>query len=101
METLSKWFGIAWEPDTREFIMRSAELWNRWNRFSCYYNRVAISGLWINEIYAVVSGQYSYTIQQYHLFIESIVYITGMCSYSQVHQHIVISGYQQSTKTFL
>ena len=29
--------------DTHEFITRSAELWNRWIRLSCYYNRVYIS----------------------------------------------------------
>jgi len=25
-------------PETREFITRSVELWNRWIRLSCYYN---------------------------------------------------------------
>jgi len=35
-------FCIVWEhwPDTREFITRSVELWNRWISVSCYYNRV-------------------------------------------------------------
>jgi len=28
------------ELDTREFITRSAELWNRWIRLSCNYSRV-------------------------------------------------------------
>jgi len=27
-------------PDTCEFIIRTVELWNRWIRLSCYYNRV-------------------------------------------------------------
>jgi len=27
-------------PDNREFITRTIELWNRWIRLSCYYNRV-------------------------------------------------------------
>ena len=27
-------------PETREFITRTVELWNRWIRLSCYYNRV-------------------------------------------------------------
>jgi len=27
-------------PDTRDFITRNIELWNRWIRQSCYYNRV-------------------------------------------------------------
>jgi len=27
-------------PDTREFITRTVELWNRWIRLPCYYNRV-------------------------------------------------------------
>jgi len=27
-------------PDTHEFITRTVELWNRWIRLSCYYNRV-------------------------------------------------------------
>ena len=27
-------------PDTREFITRTVELWNRWIRLLCYYNRV-------------------------------------------------------------
>jgi len=26
--------------DTHEFITRTVELWNRWIRLSCYYNRV-------------------------------------------------------------
>jgi len=29
-------------PDTREFITQTVELWNRWIRLSCYYNRVSI-----------------------------------------------------------
>jgi len=43
--------GIAWKlyihvlyrnitPETREFVTRTVELWNRWIRLSCYYNRV-------------------------------------------------------------
>jgi len=34
--------GIVFEywPETREFITRTFELWNRWIRLSCYYNRV-------------------------------------------------------------
>ena len=34
-------YSIAWEhwPDTLEFITRSAVLWYRWIRPSCYYNR--------------------------------------------------------------
>jgi len=27
-------------PDTCEFITQTIELWNRWIRLSCYYNRV-------------------------------------------------------------
>ena len=27
-------------PETRECITRTIELWNRWIRLSCYYNRV-------------------------------------------------------------
>jgi len=27
-------------PDTRKFITRSAEFWNRWIRLSCYYNSI-------------------------------------------------------------
>jgi len=27
-------------PETREFITQTIELWNRWIRLSCYYNRV-------------------------------------------------------------
>jgi len=27
-------------PDTHEFITQTVELWNRWIRLSCYYNRV-------------------------------------------------------------
>jgi len=27
-------------PETRVFITRTIELWNRWIRPSCYYNRV-------------------------------------------------------------
>jgi len=26
--------------DTREYITRSAKLWNKWIRLSCYYSRV-------------------------------------------------------------
>ena len=31
-------FGIVYEhwPETREFITRTVELWNRWIRLSCY-----------------------------------------------------------------
>jgi len=27
-------------PDTREFVTPTVELWKRWIRLSCYYNRV-------------------------------------------------------------
>jgi len=27
-------------PDTREFITQTVQLWNRWIRLSCYYNRI-------------------------------------------------------------
>jgi len=27
-------------PDTSEFIIQTVELWNRWIRLSCFYNRV-------------------------------------------------------------
>ena len=27
-------------PDTREFITRTVELWNRWIKLSCYYNSI-------------------------------------------------------------
>jgi len=35
-------YGIVYKhwPDTREFVTRTVELWNRWIRLSCYYNRV-------------------------------------------------------------
>jgi len=34
--------GTAWKhwQDNRKLITRSVELWNRWIRVSCYFNRV-------------------------------------------------------------
>ena len=60
-------------PDTRELITRTVELWNRWIRLSCYYNRVKntcplythlhlFCNALVHVIYSVVSGQYLYTI---------------------------------------
>jgi len=33
-------FDVLHWPDIPEFITRSVELWNRWIRLACYYNRV-------------------------------------------------------------
>jgi len=57
-------------PETREFITRTIELWNRWMRLSCYYSRVydtcplydLFCNALVHVIYSVDSGHYSYII---------------------------------------
>jgi len=40
-------------PDTREVITQTVELWNRWVRLSCYYNREHVSIVYTCNTYFI------------------------------------------------
>ena len=85
-------------PETHEFITWTVELWNRWIRLSCYYNRVHMSIVYTCITYIgpcyVFGRVWSIFVYNITTHIFTILYIFLPCSTAfkppytyHIHQH--------------
>ena len=87
---------IAWEHDTPESITRSAELWNRWIRLSCYYNRVYIlcHRITINSYKCKCIGTYNL----FYSFRSIFIYNSTLIDYKIIYTCLLLEIYQLTLK---